>query len=132
MSGLWYKSQLKIVCDTSFLLGLIEHKSFEKLIEKFSPLNLYIPESVLRELINLEKSGGKISGKVRLVKMLIDKYKNVFQTMESISDEPDVDVIEISLRYGYIVATLDKYVRRKAFELGLRVLFLKDGEPYIS
>ena len=132
MSGLWYKSQLKIVCDTSFLLGLIEHKSFEKLIEKFSPLNLYIPESVLRELINLEKSGGKISGKVRLVKMLIDKYKNIFQTMESISDEPDVDVIEISLRYGYIVATLDKYVRRKAFELGLRVLFLKDGEPYIS
>ena len=126
-----YRSFYKIICDTSFLLALVEKRLFDRLLEKFYPLEIYIPESVFKELDSLSKSKGK-EMRVRPVLKILERYKGYVVPLKSVSGYPDVDVIELALRHGFIVATSDKKVRSKAIELGLKTIYIRDGELYID
>jgi len=123
---------LEAICDTSFLIGLIEYKAFEKLLERFRPVKLYIPESVYRELSSLLRSRKGLKSKISPLLNLINRYRDIFIVIPSERDEPDIDVLVLASKMGLVVATLDRNVRVRAWEMGLRVLFFRDGEPYIN
>lgn len=126
-----YRKEYLFVCDTSFLLAIVEKRIFNQLFERYIPFKLLIPESVLRELDNLSKSGTRRM-KVEVLKHIMEAEKRFFEVIPSKVRRADEDVINIALDIGGIVATADKEVRRKASEKGLKTLFIRDSELYIS
>ena len=52
--------------------------------------------------------------------------------IRSESQNPDEDVLILAEKAGLLLATLDREVREKARQLGIKVLMFRDGEPYIN
>ncbi len=126
-----YRKEYIFVCDTSFLLALVEKRLFDQLIEKYFPFKLLIPESVLKELDKISRSGGRRM-KVAVLKKVMEIEQRYFETVPSKVRRADEDVINIALDINGIVATADREVRRKASEKGLKTLFIRDSELYIN
>ncbi len=126
-----YRKEYIFVCDTSFLLAIVERRLFDQLIEKYLPFKLLVPESVMGELDRLSRSGGRRM-KVSILKKIMEAEQEFFEVVRSRSNKADEDVILIALDIGGIVATADREVRRRALEKGLKTLFIRDSELYIS
>ncbi len=126
-----YRKEYIFVCDTSFLIALVEKRLFDQLIDRYLPFKLLVPESVMRELERLSRSRGRGS-KVTVLKMIMETEQAFFDVVQSRSNKADEDVILIALDVDGIVATADREVRRRALEKGLKTLFIRDSELYIS
>ena len=112
-------------------MALVEKKLFDQLMEKYLPFKLLIPESVLRELDKISRSGGRRM-KVAVLKKVMESEQRFFEVVPSKVRRADEDVINIALDINGIVATADREVRRKASEKGLKTLFIRDSELYIN
>jgi len=126
-----YKKEYIFICDTSFLLALVEKKIFDQLLEKYLPFKLLVPQSVMEELDRISRAGGRRL-KVAVLKRIMETEKNFFEVIPSVMRRADEDVIKIALDINGIVATADREVRRKASEMGLKTLFIRDSELYIN
>jgi len=126
-----YRREYLFVCDTSFLIALVEKKLFGQMIERYRPLKLLIPESVMQEISRFPRSGGKYM-KIKALYKMMEIHKDLFKTVPSKSFKPDKDVLEVAKEVDGIVATCDGEVRRRAKESGLKTMFILDSKLYIN
>ena len=126
-----YSAETKIVCDTSFIISLVEKRLFDTLLERYTPIKILIPRSVWDELARLASRGGRYRKARVAYTFLIDNIKMV-EIVESKYGVPDRDVIETALDYNAIVASSDREVRREAMKMGLKTMYIRGGNIYIS
>ena len=99
------------VLDTSFIISCIRNKiDFTEKI-KFLGLKILIPIQVIREIDNLAKSGGKLKEEAEIAKKILNK--NNEKEIDLHAKEVDSGLIDISKNDNYIIATLDREVKKK-------------------
>ncbi|GBE55201.1 Fcf1 [archaeon BMS3Bbin15] len=109
----------KVALDTNFLLLPFQLRvDIEEQLEELLPgADIYVPSSVIRELIGL--SHGKMKRDAKLALELAKRYKVV--KTEAGGDEALVELAE----KDYVIATNDKLLKEKIRKMGKAVIFLR-------
>ena len=115
----------KIILDTSFLMSLVEFSSLDVFIDLFRGYEFLIPESVVKELEDISKKSNIKGRKAMLILKLLEKVS--FKTIESHSDIVDQDILILATKYNAFIATTDRELRKKANELGIKVIYFNHG-----
>ncbi len=129
------KTVYEVLLDTSALLLLEESVDIFEEIEDFleAPCRFLIPEAVLKELRKLSRLKGKKGRGARLaleyLKLRKEKIEVVGQGREYPVDEA---VIELARERNPVVVTLDRELRRRLKDTGIRVLTWWSGKAKFS
>lgn len=125
---------MKIILDTNFVLTCSKQKiDFVNLSEKLfdEEMQFFVPEEVLRELEILSKKKGETikdreSAKVSLKILEILEKKGQVNRIQLETEDVDsgiVDYIKLNSRDGFIVASLDKGLKKR---VNGKILTVKD------
>jgi rRNA-processing protein FCF1 len=102
----------KIVFDTNFILTCIKQKI--DFLHELEGFELVLPRQVMKELENIVQDYRKKANERELAKtslVFIDKFKDKFTIIEL--KKKYVDLGLEKLEKGYILATLDRELKRK-------------------
>jgi len=113
----------KILLDTNFLLDLLRFKIDFERIYFDEKTELFVSSSTLEELKSMTNKKRK-EGRLALIALKIIESKNI-KVIESLKKEVDEDLLELAKKYGFIVATNDKYLREKLKMNNIKVVCLK-------
>jgi len=110
---------MKVVLDTNFLIDLFRFKIGIEALEDFQ---IFLPQSVMRELklISKKKTRESILAKVAL-EVLKKKQVTILTSFKTKTDD---DLIEFA-KQGYIVATNDRELRKRLKRLGFKTIYLR-------
>ncbi len=127
-----------LLLDTSVLLFIGERRLdlLDVVFSSETPIcRVVIARAVLKELekLALRKSSrrGRLASAVLLaINSLVSKHGNMVSIVELESEEEDADSVLISLakKEGFILATADKRLKKRAEETGVEVLFLRESK----
>ncbi len=109
---------MMILLDTNFLLIPFKKKLdiYEELRFRFPLYNLITLESCIRELEKMNQKGAIELAKSSGLKII--KYG------KGIADS---DIISFAKKKKVIVATIDKKLQKKLLEMGVRIIYLREG-----
>ncbi len=127
-----------LLLDTSVLLFIGERRLdlLDVVFSSETPIcRIVIARAVLKELekLALRKSsrrGRLASAALLAINNLASKHGNIISIVELESEEEDTDSVLISLakKEGFILATADKKLKKRAEETGVEVLFLRESK----
>ena len=115
---------VKVICDTSFLIHLANHriKNLITLDTEIGDIQFVVPEIVHEELKNLSKNEKKSNE----AKNTINFIKN-FQTIKTQGNFADESLAAYIKNEGGVVATIDKVLKIKIKNLGGSVLSIANN-----
>ncbi len=116
-----YRPVLRLVCDTSFLLEVVRRRLFTDIIDRFTPLEIFIVKPVYKELYRLKERVPEAN----VILSLLEKYDFIKLLEYGEGDVADEAVLRFACENGYVLATTDRGLRRRAMERGCRVLFIR-------
>ena len=115
-------AKIKVLLDTNFLLTMVRQKihGLEEIKEKV-PAEFYTLGRVLYEIKGLSKNDKKIQNESRIVEQVLknNNVKVIDSTME------DVDSELVNLSKEYVIATNDKFLRKRVKEAGGKTIFIR-------
>ena len=131
MCKLTLYSQYKgILFDTSFLIEAVQSPGSLLYLEKqFNEYPFYISESVIKELMQLAEGKNVKSKKAKLALNYIKDKR--FKRVNSVSENPDEDIILLAKENMFIVATGDREIREVLLKEGVKIIYLKDNYPHL-
>lgn len=116
-----YRATLEVVCDTSFLLEAIKRRLLTDLLERYRPVKIYIPSQVYEELSRLSARNPHARAALRM----ISGSPESFEVVDVDAPSADEAVLRLACGRGYVVASTDSGVRRRARRLGCKTLFIR-------
>ena len=116
---------LKILVDTNFLLDVLRYKlDFSIFQELEENVELFISSETLREIKSMANRKTK-EGRLAIVALkLIESQK--IKIVQSLKKEVDEDLLELSKKEGFIVATNDKDLKEKLKKENVRIICLRN------
>jgi len=116
---------LKILLDTNFLLDVLRYKlDFSIFQELEENVELFISSETLREIKSMANRKTK-EGRLAIVALkLIESQK--IKIVQSLKKEVDEDLLELSKKEGFIVATNDKDLKEKLKKENVRIICLRN------
>ena len=105
---------MKIILDTNFIISALKNK-----IQLFDlPYIWIIPEEVIKELKEIKNKGNLKDRQTAEIALELIK-KNKTKKIKLNTRDVDSGIIKIAIKKNYIIASLDKEMKRKAKKLGI-------------
>ncbi|MEM5874975.1 MAG: hypothetical protein QXW01_02015 [Candidatus Aenigmatarchaeota archaeon] len=115
---------LSIILDTNFLLYILKFKVDLNSIIADENLEIYVSESVISELKSLKNLRTK-EGRLAFIALKLLEEGN-FKIVKSVSSKVDEDLLILAKKYGFIVATNDKDLRKKLKMNNIKTICLRN------
>ncbi|MEM0333232.1 MAG: hypothetical protein QXX30_02075 [Candidatus Aenigmatarchaeota archaeon] len=115
---------ISIILDTNFLLYILKFKVDLNSIIADENLEIYVSESVISELKSLKNLRTK-EGRLAFIALKLLEEGN-FKIVKSVSSKVDEDLLILAKKYGFIVATNDKDLRKKLKMNNIKTICLRN------
>ncbi|MFH7880605.1 MAG: hypothetical protein QXI09_01185 [Candidatus Aenigmatarchaeota archaeon] len=115
---------ISIILDTNFLLYILKFKVDLNSIIADENLEIYVSESVINELKSLKNLRTK-EGRLAFIALKLLEEGN-FKIVKSVSSKVDEDLLILAKKYGFIVATNDKDLRKKLKMNNIKTICLRN------
>jgi rRNA-processing protein FCF1 len=115
-------TKIKVLLDTNFLLTMVRQKihGLEEIKGKV-PVEFFTLSRVLYEIKGLSKGNKKIQNESRIVEQVL-KNNNV-KVIDSMLEDVDSELVNMSKEY--VIATNDKFLRKRIKEAGGKTIFIR-------
>lgn len=124
-----------VLLDTSVIIHALDLgvDIVDKIYEAVDgPVEVCVPDAVLRELERLARLGSATKRrKARVAMMYLERRRDRVKVVEAPQGPVDEAILRAAEAMGAIVATSDASLRRRAARRGLRVLFLWDSRKRV-